>query len=184
MELSELESNIDRLLGDKYKVIDRPMLSQLEALIGEAVRSKAWFPTKFSVPSGHKLFSQYLLSQSRHDLWHLIICVWMPGMVTPIHDHGSWGVIGVMEGRETTATYKRGDSTCRSLVPTTEFVCNEGDTTSFLPGDDIHQVQNEGPTKAVSLHLYGVDLGRVGRHEYDLQSDKKIHRVIPYDNPP
>ena len=24
--------------------------------------------------------------------------VWLPGQWTPIHDHGSWGVVGVLEG--------------------------------------------------------------------------------------
>ena len=43
--------------------------------------------------------------------------------------------------------------------------------TAFTPPGDIHRVGNPGPTVAVSLHLYGVDLrihGSSVRRTYDL----------------
>jgi predicted metal-dependent enzyme (double-stranded beta helix superfamily) len=46
-----------------------------------------------------------------------------------------------------------------------------GDVSSFVPPGDIHYVCNPGPETAISLHVYGADLGRAGssiRRTYDL----------------
>ncbi len=32
------------------------------------------------------------------DSLSLYAIVWLPGQWTPVHDHGSWGVVGVVEG--------------------------------------------------------------------------------------
>ncbi len=46
-----------------------------------------------------------------------------------------------------------------------------GTVSGFAPPGDIHQVRNIGATTAVSLHVYGTDITRVGssvRRIYDL----------------
>jgi len=46
-----------------------------------------------------------------------------------------------------------------------------GAVNAFAPPGDIHQVRNSGPDIAVSMHVYGTDITRVGssiRREYDL----------------
>jgi len=45
-----------------------------------------------------------------------------------------------------------------------------GDVSGFAPPGDIHRVRNISTTAAVSLHIYGADLSRVGssvRRYYD-----------------
>jgi predicted metal-dependent enzyme (double-stranded beta helix superfamily) len=37
-----------------------------------------------------------------------------------------------------------------------------GTVSGFAPPGDIHQVRNIGATTAVSLHVYGTDISRVG----------------------
>src|SRR4029453_11709802 len=37
----------------------------------------------------------------------LYAIVWLPGQWTPVHDHGSWGVVGVVEGRLEERNYVR-----------------------------------------------------------------------------
>ena len=46
-----------------------------------------------------------------------------------------------------------------------------GDVTSLVPPGDIHRVRNVGTQTAVSLHVYGADISRLGssvRRIYDL----------------
>ena len=46
-----------------------------------------------------------------------------------------------------------------------------GTVSGFAPPGDIHQVTNIGDTIAVSMHVYGTDISRVGssvRRVYDL----------------
>ena len=45
-----------------------------------------------------------------------------------------------------------------------------GDVSGFAPPGDIHRVRNTGTTTAISVHIYGTDVTRIGssvRRYYD-----------------
>lgn len=96
--------------------------------------------------------------------------VWRPGQVTPIHDHVTWCVFGVIQGIEYEELY--------SLSPDGSYLDevgrsqnNRGEVSGFAPPGDIHRVRNIGADVAVSLHVYGADITRLGssvRRSYDL----------------
>ena len=96
--------------------------------------------------------------------------VWRPGQVTPIHDHVTWCVFGVLQGSEyeelfTLAT----DGSYLAEVGRSEN--RPGEVGGFAPPGDIHRVRNVGDGVAISLHVYGADLIRLGssvRRTYDL----------------
>jgi predicted metal-dependent enzyme (double-stranded beta helix superfamily) len=37
-----------------------------------------------------------------------------------------------------------------------------GEVSGFAPPGDIHRIRNDGSTTAISLHIYGTDITRVG----------------------
>ena len=92
----------------------------------------------------------------------LYAIVWLPGQWTPVHDHGSWGVVGVVEGVLEERSYvrlspDRGADTDIDLARGGTVLLRQGAVTSFVPNPDhIHVtgVPAERP-RAVSLHLYG-----------------------------
>ena len=46
-----------------------------------------------------------------------------------------------------------------------------GDVSGFAPPGDIHRVRNAGDDVAISIHVYGTDVSRIGssvRRYYDL----------------
>ena len=43
-------------------------------------------------------YSRNLIYEAPDDSLSLYAIVWLPGQWTPVHDHGSWGVVGVVEG--------------------------------------------------------------------------------------
>jgi predicted metal-dependent enzyme (double-stranded beta helix superfamily) len=50
----------------------------------------------------------------------------------------------------------------------------------FAPPGDIHRVRNTGDTVAVSMHVYGADISRLGnsiRREYDLARERAQERA-------
>ena len=89
--------------------------------------------------------------------------VWSPGQWTPIHDHGTWGVVGVYEGALHEQSYFRMDSAKHTANK--GIVLDRGGViilapravTSFVPNPDhIHQTGNPcSNDRVVSLHLYG-----------------------------
>jgi predicted metal-dependent enzyme (double-stranded beta helix superfamily) len=55
-------------------------------------------------------------------------------------------------------------------VPRSEIV-PAGSVSAFAPPGDIHRVRNTGDTVAISTHVYGADISRLGnsiRREYTL----------------
>jgi predicted metal-dependent enzyme (double-stranded beta helix superfamily) len=98
----------------------------------------------------------------------IVVMVWRPGQRTPVHDHLAWCVTAVLQGAEYEEIFAlRGDHlevVARNRNPA-------GAVSAFAPPGDIHQVRNSGATVAVSMHVYGTDITRVGssiRREYDL----------------
>jgi predicted metal-dependent enzyme (double-stranded beta helix superfamily) len=92
----------------------------------------------------------------------LYALVWLPGQWTPVHDHGSWGVVAVLEGVLEERNYvrlspDRGADEGIELVRGGLILLGRGAVTSFVPNPDhIHVtgVPSNRP-RAVSLHLYG-----------------------------
>jgi 3-mercaptopropionate dioxygenase len=96
--------------------------------------------------------------------------VWRPGQDTPIHDHVTWCVVGVLEGAESEELFALhdGDTALESVGSRLNAA---GDVSGFAPPGDIHRVTNHGSDVAISLHVYGADIVRLGssvRRTYDL----------------
>jgi 3-mercaptopropionate dioxygenase len=96
--------------------------------------------------------------------------VWRPGQVTPIHDHVTWCVFGVVQGIEYEELYAlSGDGSVLREVGRSQN--NRGEVSGFAPPGDIHRVRNIGSDVAISLHVYGADITRLGssiRRTYEL----------------
>ena len=96
--------------------------------------------------------------------------VWLPGQETVIHDHVAWCVTGVLQGREYEEVFALADSG-RALELAARNVNPAGAVGGFAPPGDIHRVRNTGDDVAVSMHVYGADISRLGnsiRREYTL----------------
>jgi len=94
----------------------------------------------------------------------IVAVVWRPGQLTRIHDHLTWCVVGVMQGVEHEELF---DADLNLLGRSENHT---GDVSGFAPPGDIHRVHNTSDTTAISIHIYGTDVSRVGssvRRNYD-----------------
>jgi len=94
----------------------------------------------------------------------IIALVWRPGQITRIHDHVTWCVIGVVQGTEHEELY---DADLNLIGQSDNPV---GSVSGFAPPGDIHRVRNNTETTAISIHVYGTDITRIGtsaRRYYD-----------------
>jgi predicted metal-dependent enzyme (double-stranded beta helix superfamily) len=107
-------------------------------------------------------YSRNLVYAAPDESLSLYAIVWLPGQWTPVHDHGSWGVVGVVEGVLEERSYvrltpERGADSGIELARGGVILLGKGAVTSFVPNPDhihITGVPAERP-RAVSLHLYG-----------------------------
>ena len=94
----------------------------------------------------------------------IIALVWRPGQLTRIHDHITWCAFAVIQGVEHEELFDAD----LNLIGRSEN--HAGDVSGFAPPGDIHRVHNTGATTAISVHVYGTDVTRIGssaRRYYD-----------------
>ena len=87
-----------------------------------------------------------------------------------IHDHVSWCVTGVLQGCEHEEVFALTNDG-RALGLTASNANPAGAVYGFAPPGDIHRVRNTGDGVAISMHVYGTDISRLGnsiRREYSL----------------
>jgi predicted metal-dependent enzyme (double-stranded beta helix superfamily) len=113
-------------------------------------------------------YQTHVLHIERDGSFSVLALVWRPGQVTPIHDHVTWCVFGVIQGVEHEELYTL-DAAGDSLVEAGSSTNHTGEVAGFAPPGDIHRVRNPGPDTAISIHVYGTDIFRLGssvRREY------------------
>jgi predicted metal-dependent enzyme (double-stranded beta helix superfamily) len=115
-------------------------------------------------------YRSHVLHTEPNGTFSIVALVWRPGQTTPIHDHVTWCVFGVVEGIEHEELFRlEQDGEC--LVQAGSRTNEPGDVSGFAPPGDIHRVRNVGDCTAISIHVYGTDVSRVGssvQRYYDL----------------
>jgi 3-mercaptopropionate dioxygenase len=109
-------------------------------------------------PTGHLLYAE------PDGTFSILGLVWRPGQTTRIHDHITWCVVGVLQGVEHEELY---DEQLNRIGERDNY---PGDVSGFAPPGDIHRINNTGTETAISLHIYGTDITRIGssaRRYYD-----------------
>jgi predicted metal-dependent enzyme (double-stranded beta helix superfamily) len=124
-------------------------------------------PLRRGDPSGYQ---SHLLHAEPDGRFSVAAMVWLPGQQTPIHDHVAWCVTAVLAGYEHEEVFALADGG-RALRLVARNANPPGTVTGFAPPGDIHRVRNTGDGVAISLHVYGADISRLGtsiRREYAL----------------
>lgn len=89
-----------------------------------------------------------------------------PGVLSPIHNHGTWGVVAVLHGQEKHTFWRRVSPHQPDAIERVgEKLLTPGEILSFTP-NAIHQVEALGPEPTVSFNLYG-DTQPRSRFEFD-----------------
>jgi predicted metal-dependent enzyme (double-stranded beta helix superfamily) len=94
----------------------------------------------------------------------IVALVWLPGQHTRIHDHITWCAFAVIQGVEHEELF---DADLNVIGESDNHV---GDVSGFAPPGDIHRVRNTAEETAISIHVYGTDVTRIGssaRRYYD-----------------
>lgn len=163
-------------LAERHGDDEPRMLDEGEKLLRGLIAQDDWLPEDFarSSPEGYR---QYLLHCDPMERFSVVSFVWLPGQRTPVHDHTVWGLVGVMRGEEICEEYSS------DVKPVGRHPVRRGQVDRVSPRiGDIHVVANEGREVAVSIHVYGANIGAVRRHTYDPDSGARRGFVSGYAN--
>lgn len=109
-------------------------------------------------------YTRHLLHADPMGRFSVVALVWHAGQQTPIHAHYTWCAYRIFEGCLTESRYAWDAAAAKARhVETVER--HVGDTGFGHAGyEQIHQLGNRGRAKAISIHVYGIDGGRVSSH--------------------
>ena len=166
---------LDHLVGEIRGVVGRRLSVQRTAdAVGgllQPVLSEPGLLTDAQRQGDPACYRQHVLHVEPDGSFSVVALVWLPGQATAIHDHVSWCTVGIYEGRETETRYRvAGPKGRRRLVEDGGCVNRPGEVSAVAPPGDIHKVANSGTGTAISLHVYGADVLRLGssiRRTYD-----------------
>lgn len=152
-----------------------PLMLELVAHAGSFLR-----PEHHRSDPAH--YTRNLIYDAPDKSLSLYALVWEPGQWTPVHDHGSWGVVGVVEGVLEERSYvrlspDRGADEHIELVRGGVILLGRGAITSFVPNPDhihITGVPQERP-RALSLHLYGRTMSDFNTYDVKAGTRRRVH---------
>ena len=154
-------------------VSERPEWEQTAQLVATELRRHVASPEILTAEQrvgDPETYKSHLLHVEPGGAFSIVALVWRPGQITPIHDHVTWCVFGVLQGVEYEEIFRL-DEQGEYLVRAGDNSNVTGEVSGFAPPGDIHRVRNVGEGTAISLHIYGTDVSRIGssvRRYYDL----------------
>jgi len=146
---------------------DYQRLLQIQPLVRQLLTSSYWLQLEFTNPPAEPGWSVRFLYQEYQFPITIQMVAWLPGHVSPIHNHGTWGIVAVVGGQEKNRFWRRSPTPQYPdrLELVDEKILTSGDIIGFLP-DTIHSVEPLGDEPAVTFNLYGeTDFSK--RFEFD-----------------
>ncbi len=145
------------------------VLRLIKPLLEKLIRSPSSVPTEAFTPRKDR-FAMNLIHMPKDEMFSIIGGVWHSGQTTPIHDHLTWALIGVYDGEEREALFRRTDDGSNPKIAKIEKVSEKVNTkghVTILGHRGIHRVDNISGKPTTSIHVYGSDIGHAERHSYD-----------------
>ncbi|MGE3773353.1 MAG: cysteine dioxygenase [Gammaproteobacteria bacterium] len=157
------------------------LLGEGRELLAALLAGDDWLPAAFATPSAER-YVQYLLHCDPLERFSVVSFVWQPGQATPVHDHTVWGLVGQLRGAERCEEYAADGE--RVVATGRTHVMERGAIDAVSPTiGDWHRVSNATRDRtAISIHVYGANIGAVRRHRLDAQGAIRDF-VSGYDSP-
>jgi predicted metal-dependent enzyme (double-stranded beta helix superfamily) len=165
-----------RFLTDVVDLLDRvsieaeqwDYLPQIRTLVRKLLINSYWLKTQYLEPSPQTGISiQTLYDEIGYPLTVQNV-TFAPGVISPIHNHGTWGVVALLKGQEKHTFWRRVNDPKfpDKIEPVGEKILDPGEIISFTPSA-IHQVEAIGDEPVVTFHLYGDTFSKL-RFKFDL----------------
>jgi predicted metal-dependent enzyme (double-stranded beta helix superfamily) len=168
-------------LVEAYASDESVLLSEGADLLRNLVRRDDWLPESYAAASSNR-YRQYLLHCDPLERFCIVSFVWLPTQRTPIHDHLTWGLIGQLRGEEVCEEFDARQGEAPRSIGVHRMSPGDVDRVSPRIGD-VHAVSHGGVAgTAVSIHVYGANIGTVRRHVFDAATGAAAEFVSGFDN--
>jgi len=148
--LTDLEDVLNQVPDDQLR------LQAIVPLVRQLLNSAEWLQILPLQPDPDTGWAVTMLYDEPFFPLTVQLVAWAPGMVSPIHNHASWGLVALLSGQEKNTFWQR--SPIADLPDRIESVGDRlmvpGDILCLMP-NAIHQVEAIGDQPTISFNLYG-----------------------------
>jgi 3-mercaptopropionate dioxygenase len=139
-------------------------LPQIKPALAELVSQDDFLPEDYAKPHP-QYYQQYLLYGDPLDRLSIVSFVWGPGQKTPVHNHRTWGLVGILRSAEPSTDYREENG---KLVPGEMKRPEPGRVVAVSPTvGDVHQISNTYDDRvSIGIHVYGGNIGRIKREVF------------------
>ncbi len=117
-----------------------------------------------ALPRSTQSYTRHILHADPLGRFTVVGLVWGPQQCSPIHAHYTWCAYRILAG-ELTEGFYQWDSAQRHAYLMSQFTREPGYSACGHAGlEFIHRIGNQATEPAVSIHVYGMDSGRIGTH--------------------
>ncbi len=159
--LTDLEDILEKIHDDGKR------LRAIAPLVRQLLNDSPWLLLSLLEPDPETGWEVMTLYDEPSFPLTIQLVAWAEGTISPIHNHGCWGLVAVLNGREKNRFWQRNPQPeLPDLIQEAgEQILGAGDIICFLPSA-IHQVEAMGDRGTISFNLYGeTDFDR--RFEFD-----------------
>lgn len=130
------------------------LLAALRRLVRQVTMNCYWIRTRIPEPCAETGTSLSLLYDELGFPLTVQTETMLPGNPSPVHNHGTWGVVAVLEGQQKNTFWARSLDSCHKIEQTGQRILEAGDIISFT-SEAIHCVEAVGSQPAIVFNLYG-----------------------------
>lgn len=172
---------------------DAERVEKLKPVFQELLQAEGWLPEEYACTGDTTGMGGGIAAYALYRAEDASLCVFSfvipPDTVTPIHDHGSWGLVGIYRGEQAETYYRRlddGSEPGKAVLEQMDTqILRTGEFYPLLPeGRDIHSVGSTKAGSSLSIHLLANDTGCVDRNTYDLKAQTVKHFRSGWSNVP
>ncbi len=156
--LTDLEDILQKFQSDRLR------LQAICPLVRRLLTSSEWLQGEYLEPNPETGWSVLTLYDEPDFPLTVQTVAWLPGKVSPIHNHATWGVVALISGEEKNTIWRRTNKN-GSIEKAGDIILNPGEIIGLMP-DAIHHVEALGDQPTISFNLYG-ETNYQQRFEFD-----------------
>lgn len=160
--LTDLEDILNNITNDVQR------LSAIVPLVRKLINDSPWLVLSINEPNpdtGWEIMTLY--DDPSYPLTVQLVS-WAEGTISPIHNHGCWGVVTLLQGEEKNTFWRKNYQANQpfSIEKTEEKMLTAGDILCLTPSA-IHHIEAKGNQPTISFNLYG-ETDYDNRWEFDI----------------
>ncbi len=135
---------------------EQQILLLVRPLVRRLLTSSYWIQGEYTWPNAQQGWSVSTLYDEVDFPLTIQMVVWLPGQVSSVHNHGTWGIVGIISGEEKNLFWRRNPdlNAPHQIKQVGEKILRAGDIISLM-SETIHSIEVIGDEPVISFNIYG-----------------------------